>query len=73
VKEELDRDVRIRVIEEVPVNSPVNLCSRIVVCVKKSVKARRTVDFKAVNHAAPMQTHTVEPPFKLALSIPSKT
>jgi hypothetical protein len=73
VKEELDRDVRIGVLEQVPVNTADTWCSRMVVCVKKSGKARRTVDFKAVNRAAPRQTHAVEPPFRQATSIPGNT
>jgi hypothetical protein len=40
------------VLEKVPVNTPSTWCSRMVVCVKKLGKARRTVDFKAVNRAA---------------------
>jgi hypothetical protein len=73
VKEKLNRDVHIGVIEEGPVNTPDLWCSRMVVCVKKSGKARRTVNFKAVNRAAPRQTYAVEPPFKQAMSIPPRT
>jgi hypothetical protein len=73
VKEELDRDVRIGVLETVLVNTLSTWCSRMVVCMKKSGKARRTVDFKAVNRAAPPQTHAVEPLFLQAASIPPKT
>jgi hypothetical protein len=39
VKEELDRDIRIGVIEKVPVNTPSDWCSQMVVCIKKSGKA----------------------------------
>jgi hypothetical protein len=73
VKDELDRDVRIGVLEKVPVNTPFTWCSRMVVCVTKSGKARRTVDFKAVNKAAPRQTHATEAPFLQANSISPRT
>jgi hypothetical protein len=73
VKEELDRDVRIGVLEEVPVNTPSPWCSRMVVCIKKSGRSQRTVDLKAVNPAAPRQTHAVEPPFKQAALISLNT
>jgi hypothetical protein len=73
VKEELHHDVSIGVLEKVPVNMPSTWCSRMVACVKKSGKARRTVDFKAVNRAAPRQTNAAEPPFMQAASIPPRT
>jgi hypothetical protein len=73
VKEGLDKDERLGVIEKVPVNTPVTWCTRMVVCMKKSGKVRRTVDFKPVNRAAPRQTHAVEPPFLQASKVPPRT
>ena len=73
VKEGLDKDERLGVIEKVPVNTPVTWCARMVVCMKKSGKVRRTVDFKPFNRAAPRQTHAVEPPFMQASKVPPRT
>jgi len=44
VKQGLDQDVRLGVIEPVPVGEPVTWCHRMVVCAKKNGKPRRTVD-----------------------------
>ena len=44
VKEQLDKDVRLGVLEPVPVGEPVTWCSRMIVCPKKDGKPRRTVD-----------------------------
>ena len=71
VKSGLDRNVRTGVLRKVGVNEPVEWCSRMVVCAKKNGKARRTVDFKALNRAAPRQTHATEAPFLLASQIPA--
>ena len=42
-----------------------------VVMAKKNGKARHTVDFKALNRAAPRQTHATEAPFLLASQVPA--
>ena len=63
VKEQLDRDVRLGVIEPVPVGEPVTWCSCMVVCPKKDGRPRRTVDLKALNKTAPRQTNATESPF----------
>ena len=46
VKARLDRDVRLGVIEPVPVGEPVTWCHRMVICAKKNGKSRRTIDFQ---------------------------
>ncbi len=45
VKEGLDRDVRLGVIEQVPIGDPVTWCHRMVICPKKDGTPRRTIDF----------------------------
>ena len=47
VKADLDRDVRLGVIEPVPVGEPITWCHRMVVCSKKNGEPRRTVDLSA--------------------------
>ena len=73
IKEQLDRDVRLGVLEPVPMGEPVTWCSRMVVCPKKDVKPRRTVDLKALNSKAPRQTHATDSPFHQAVSVPKDT
>ena len=73
VKAELDRDIRLGVIEQVPIGEPTTWCSRMVVCPKKDGSPRRTVDLQCLNRAAVRQTHATESPFHQAASIPSGT
>ena len=49
VKEGLDRDVRLGVIEPVPIGEPVTWCHRMVICAKNDGTPRRTVDFLPLN------------------------
>ena len=73
VKADIERDIRLGVLERVPSNTPVTWCSRMHVVSKKSGKPRRVVDLRPVNAAAERQTHYVEPPFSQARGIPAKT
>ncbi len=43
VKAGLDRDVRLGVLEQVPIGAPVTWCHRMVICAKKTGKPRRTI------------------------------
>ena len=73
VKAGLDQDVRLNVIEPVPVGEPVTWCHRMVVCAKKSGKPRRTVDLQPLNKHALRETHHTRSPFHQARSIPPGT
>lgn len=70
VKEGLQQDVRLGVIEEVPIGEPVTWCHRMVICAKKSGKPRRTVDFQPLNAHAVRETHHTQSPFHQARSVP---
>ncbi len=70
VKAGLDQDVRLGVIEPVPIGEPVTWCHRMVVCAKKTGKPRRTVDFQALNTHAVRETHHTQSPFHQARSVP---
>ena len=70
VKEDLDRDVRLGVVEPVPTSTPLKWCHRMVVVAKKDSTPRRTVDFQALNKHAKRETHHTPSPFHLARSIP---
>ncbi|RUS74671.1 hypothetical protein EGW08_017577 [Elysia chlorotica] len=73
VKAGLDQDVRIGVIEPVPIGTPVTWCHRMVVCPKKSGKPRRTVDLQALNRHATRETHHTQSPFHQARKVPPHT
>ncbi len=70
VKDDLDRDVRIGVLEPVPQGTPTVWCSRMLVMTKKSGNPRRVVDYQAVNKASLRETHHTPTPFLLASSVP---
>ena len=70
VKAGLDRDVRLGVLEPVPVGEPVTWCHRMVICAKKNGKPRRTIDFQSFNSHATRETHHTQSPFHQARSVP---
>ena len=70
VKAGLDRDVRLGVLEQVPIGTPVTWCHRMVVCPKKNGSLRRTIDFQALNRHATRETHHTQSPFHQARSVP---
>ena len=73
VKAGLDQDVRLGVLEPVPVGEPTIWCHHMVICPKKSGKLRRTVDLQPLNKFAKRETHHTRSPFLQARSIPSHT
>ena len=73
VYQDLERDVRIGVLEKVAPNTPVTWCSRMVVTAKADGTPRRTVDLQPQNRQSVRQTHHVQSPFKLAGQIPQGT
>ena len=73
VKDQLDKDVRLGVLEQVPVGQTVKWCSRMVVCPKKDGKPRRTVDLSGLNKVSARQTHPTESPFHQAVPVPKNT
>ena len=70
VKQGLERDERLGVIERVPVNTPVDWCSRMVVTAKSDGSPRRVVDYTELNKHTPRQTHHTPSPWTIASSIP---
>ena len=68
VKEGLDQDVRLGVLEPVPIGEKVTWCHRMVICAKKNGKPRRTVDFQPLNKFAARETHHTPSPFHQARS-----
>ena len=73
VYNDLERDVKIGVLEKVSPNTPVTWCSRMVVTAKSDGSPRRTVDLQPQNRHSVRQTHHVQPPFHLADRVPQQT
>ena len=73
VKQGLDRDVKLGIIEPVPQGSISQHCSRMVVAPKKEGEPRRTVDLQKVNQATLREVHHTPSPFNLVSTIPSNT
>ena len=70
VKAGIDQDIKLGVLEAVPIGQPVTWCHRMVVCAKKNGSLRRTVDFQPLNSHATRETHHTQSPFHQARSIP---
>ena len=69
----LEQDVRLGVLEPVPVGTPVTWCHKMVVVAKKSGKPRRTIDLQPLNKYAVRETHHTESPFHQARAVPPHT
>ena len=73
VKEDLDRDIRLGIIEKVPQGTTTTWCARMVVTPKKNGNPRRTVDLQKLNNATFRETHHTPSPFDLVSTIPTNT
>ena len=73
VYEDLERDVRIGVLERVDPNTPTTWCSRMVVTCKADGTPSRTIDLQPQNTHSVRQTHHVPSPFHLADRVPQHT
>ena len=73
VKADIDRDVRLGIIEAVPQGTPTEWCSRMVVAAKKDGSPRRTVDLQRLNSATLRETHHTPGPFNLVSTVPAGT
>ena len=69
VKEQLDRDVRLGVLEKVPPNTPTTWCRRLVVATKKNGTPTRIVDLQAQNNGSVRQTHNTRNPYHVTREI----
>ena len=69
VKQQLQDDVNLGVLEKVPYGQPSEWCHRMVVTRKSDGGPRRTVDMSALNKVSRRETHHVKPPFDQAKSI----
>ena len=70
VEAELERDVRLGVIERAPIGEKVEWTAPMHIASKKNGEPRRTVDFQSLNAAAGRETHHTRSPFHQAMSVP---
>ena len=73
VKNQLDRDVTMGILEVVPPNEPTKWQHRMVVVRKHNGKPRRTVDMQALNKATLRSSHPLTSPFQKAMTVPAGT
>ena len=73
VKKDIDRDVRLGIIEPVPQGTPSTWIARMVVTPKKNGKPRRTVDLQQLKKATLRETHYTPTPFAIVCTTPANT
>ena len=73
VKEDIDRDVRLGILEPVPQGTHTVWCARMVVAPKKDGTPRRTVDLQELNKCTLRETHHTPSPFNLVSTVPVET
>ena len=71
VKADLDRDVRLGIIERVPQGDISEWCSRMVITPKANGKPRRTIDYQELNKATSREVHHTPSPINLVAQIPA--
>jgi len=67
----LDDDVLRGIIEPVPVGTPVDWCTAMVITPKKNGSIRHTVDFQHLNRYCEREAHHCPSSFQLACQVPS--
>ena len=70
VEADLKRDVALGVLEEVPENTGMTWCHRMVICRKHNGDPRRTIDLQPLNDASIRQCHPTQPPLEQAHTVP---
>lgn len=73
VKNQLEADVNLGVIEKVPPNTPTTWCHRAIWVRKPDGSPRRVVDFQSLNRQCQRDTHHTVPPFQQVRAIPPST
>ena len=73
VKELLHNHLKNGILQEVPIGTPIQWCSTMVVTAKKDGYPRITVDLQHLNSQCLRETHHTPSPFQIACHIPSNT
>ena len=71
VKRALDDDVKRGILQKVPVGTPTEWCSTMVITPKKDGRPRRTIDYQYLNKQCLRETHHQGSPFYLAMQVPA--
>ena len=71
VKAAIDEDVKKGILAPVPIGTPTEWCSTMVVTPKKDGRPRRTVDYQHLNTQCLRETHHHGSPFHLAMQVPA--
>ena len=69
----IDKDVRLGILEEVPQNTPVSWCARMVTQMKKNGSVRRVVDLQKMKEMTLRETHYTRTPFDIVSTVPPNT
>ena len=73
VKQQLEDDVNLGVLEKVPIGEPSRWCHRMVLARKADGTPRRTVDLSPLNTHCLREVHHVKSPFHQAKTVPPNT
>ena len=73
MKADIDRDVRLGILEEVPQGTPTTHCARMVPQAKKNGDPRRTIDMQKLKEITLRETHHTPSPHDVVSSIPPNT
>ena len=73
IKQKLEEDVKLGVLEQEPLGEKPSWCFRMVLARKPDGSPRRTVDLSPLNKYCYREPHHVQSPFQQAKSIPSET
>ena len=73
IKDDLDRDVRLGIIEPVPESTTSEWFAGMVVNPKKNSNPRRTIDLQKLNNATKREMHHTPSPFDVFSIVPTKT
>ena len=73
VRQALMKDVERGILKPVPIGTPTDWCSTMVITTKKDGRPRRTIDYQHLNSQCKRETHHTGSPFQLALQVPANT
>ena len=73
VKQDLDREVALGVLEVVQENTPMTWCHRMVICRKHNGDPRHTMDMQMLNDVSVQQCHPMQSSLQQAMTVPHNT
>ena len=73
VRQALVKDIERGILNQVPIGTPPDWYSTIVITTKKDSRPRRTIDYQYLNSQCKRETHNTASPFQLAMQVPPIT